>query len=72
MGTHYQSEIDGFEKQLQERVEKLLLAIHGHDAYSEDEDDHISKYSRLINPSEIRIAVDDFQTILKEIKRVLK
>lgn len=59
-------------QQLQERHEKLLKAMKGR-AVQADEI-HMHSYPethRFVTASDVRIAVDDFATILKEIKGTL-
>lgn len=50
----------------------LDTAMRGSEASQRDENDSRYKYERFVDPSKVRIAIDDFQTILKEIKRELK
>ena len=72
MGTHSLALIDKLEKQLLERHEKLVAAMQGREV-SKDEMrmlQHVHP-QRWVNSGDVRVAVDDFATILKEIKSSL-
>lgn len=72
MGIHSLASIDKLEKQLQERHEKLVAAMKGLEI-SKDEMRMLQHTlpHRRVNAGDVRIAVDDFVTILKEIKTSL-
>jgi len=72
MGTHAKVKISRLESQLQERMDKLLIAIRGSESNSSEETDYEPLKKMYVDASSVRVAVDDFQTILKEIKRELK
>lgn len=74
MSLHTQVKITNLELQLQERMDKLLTAIRGSEpmSFKNDDEDFKTIQKRYVDPSRVRVAVDDFQTILKEIKRELK
>jgi len=72
MGKQYKSSINNLSSQLDERMDKLKKAMNGKKLNSDfNSSDDIESFS-FVNPSEVRVAVDDFNTILKEIKRELK
>lgn len=72
MADHSVRYVEKLEKQLRERFDKLLVAVKGRET-TEDElrvagfvDPH-----RFVIPGDVRVTVDDFATILKEIKASL-
>lgn len=72
MANHSLASIEKLEKQLQERHEKLVAAMRGREV-SESEM-RVLQYTtpyRWVNSSDIRVAVEDFGVILKEIKASL-
>jgi hypothetical protein len=72
MGTHSSSSIDRLEKQIQERYEKLVVAMQGREVSKEEM--RMLQHNlphRWVTAGDVRIAVDDFATILKEIKASL-
>ena len=69
MAIHYSSKVDKFEQQLQARYERLLIAIRGkEEAPSPDPSLPVTSPERRVNASDVRLAVDDFAAILKEVK----
>lgn len=72
MGIHSPFAIKKLEDLLKERSDKLLAAMRGTAVPSELKlvhnypDDY-----RQVDPSAVRVAADDFATVLKEIKAVL-
>lgn len=72
MGIHSPFAIKKLEDLLKERSDKLLAAMRGTEVPSELKlvhnypDDY-----RQVDPTVVRVAADDFATILKEIKAVL-
>lgn len=72
MAIHSDLRVNGLVQQLQERHEKLVEIVQGR-APTEDErmrhsvpNDH-----RVVNPSRVRVAVDDYMTMLREVKKLL-
>lgn len=72
MSSHSKAKIQKLEVALQERLDRLLKAMRGSDIGSEEQrmqgfhGPHAS-----VRSDDVRIAVDDFQTILREIKATL-
>lgn len=72
MGIHSPFAIKKLEDLLKERSDKLVAAMHGTEVPSELKlvhnypDDY-----RKVDSTAVRVAADDFATILKEIKAVL-
>lgn len=72
MAHHSVNFVEKFEQQLRERFEKLLADMQGREITKEEmrmvgyKDSH-----RSIISGDIRVSVDDFATILKEIKASL-
>lgn len=72
MANHSLALIEKLEKQLQERHEKLVAAMKGQEV--SDSEMRTLQYTtphRWVNNSDIRVAVEDFGVILKEIKATL-
>jgi hypothetical protein len=72
MAAHSENAVDKLVKKLQERHEYLVSTMRGRPVKADEI--HMNNYPethRVVDPSEIRIAVDDFATILKEIKLTL-
>jgi len=73
MGIHSKVTINNLHSQLKERMDKLKKIMEGGEILEHEGRDYpFPDKMRKVNPSEIRVAADDFNTILKEIKRVLK
>jgi hypothetical protein len=72
MGIHSLSSIDKLEKQLQERHEKLVATMKGLEI-SKDEMRMLQHTlpHRRVNAADVRVALDDFATIIKEIRASL-
>lgn len=70
MANHSLASIEKLEKQLQERHEKLVAAMRGREV-SETDMRTLHFPHRWVNSSDIRVAVEDFGVILKEIKASL-
>lgn len=72
MPSHPKSKIQKLQTTLQERFDRLLEVTGGTDLSSED---HrlmgLHGPHAMVRSDDVRIAVDDFQTILKEIKASL-
>ena len=69
MANHSVGYVEKLEQQLRERFEKLLFAMQGTELSAEDLRMFQLTYPhRRINSGDTRVAVDDFATILKEIK----
>lgn len=72
MGIYSLALIDKFESQLQERFEKLVVTMKGIEiGQNEMRTLQYTLPHRRVNAADIRVAVDDFATILKEIKASL-
>lgn len=72
MPMHSKHTIEKLQNTLQERLDRLLKAIQGTDVTSEEERMHgLHRPHARVRSDDVRIAVDDFQTILKEIKATL-
>lgn len=72
MTHHTVGLIEKLEQQLRERFEKLLADMHGREVTKEDMCRGDCKVShRNIISGDIRVSVDDFATVLKEIKASL-
>jgi hypothetical protein len=73
MSYHSVSRIEKLEQQLRDRFEKLLSVMQGRELTKAEIS--ISNYQktphRFITSDDIRVAVDDFATIHKEIKATL-
>lgn len=65
------SHIEKLEELLRERFEILVAHMQGKEISEEEKRLKHSTVSRFVNPGDIRVAVDDFATILKEIKASL-
>jgi len=73
MKTHSIYKIQKLQTALDERMSSLKKAMEGYEPHPHLVSGHSNPESlRQVNESEIRIAADDFNTILKEIKSVLK
>ncbi len=73
MGVHSKAKVADLSKQLDERMKKLKQVITGRKLNEyEPMEKHSPENLTSVSASDVRIAVDDFNTILKEIKRVLK
>lgn len=69
MAIHYSSKVEKFEKALQARYEGLLAAIRGKEERPvSDPSLPAPSPQRSVNASDVRLAVDDFAAILKEIR----
>lgn len=69
MAIHYSSKVERFENELQARYERLLSAIQGKEEIPlQDPSLPATALQRRVNASDVRLAVDDFASILKEIK----
>lgn len=69
MAIHYSSKVERFENELQARYERLLSAIQGKEEIPlQDPALPATAPQRRVNASDVRLAVDDFASILKEIK----
>ncbi len=53
-------------------MEKLLIAIRVSESSTSEKTIYEDLKKMYVDASNVRVAVDDFQTILKEIKRELK
>lgn len=64
----YQSvaKIDRLHTELQQRLERLIQAMQGGEP--KHIPDHLYGPQRLVSGEAVRLAVDDFATVLKEIK----
>lgn len=73
MGIHSKQLIANLQSQLDERMDNLKKVMEGRKPQSFEVADYPEPdiYAK-VSASNIRIAVDDFSTILREIKRVLK
>ena len=72
MSMHSKQAIQKLQNTLQERLDRLLKAIQGTDVTGEEEIlNGLHGPHARIRSDDVRIAVDDFQTILKEIKATL-
>lgn len=72
MANHSVGYIEKLDTQLRERFEKLLSAMQGTELDAEDlRMLQLTRPHRRINSGDIRVSVDDFATILKEIKATL-
>jgi len=71
MGLIKKSEIKKLETKLKERYDSLLEKLSGIET-SPNLIDVIDESQTVIDSHELRISIDDFSTILKEIKRVCK
>lgn len=72
MAHHPVSNVEKLENQIKERLEKLLIVMHGKELSEKDMADlNYSIPRRSIDNADIRTSVDDFATILKEIKSTL-
>lgn len=72
MAIQYSSVVEKFEQQLQARYDRLLTAIQGRERTAPTDPASPPQLpQRLVNDSDVRVAVDDFATILKEIKATL-
>lgn len=64
--------IEKLEKQLKDRLEILIAHMQGREISEEEmRFNHYSVPYRWVNSGDVRVAVDDFATILKEIKASL-
>ncbi len=72
MGHFALGEIEWLEKQLRERFDNLVSRMHGRPMSEADLKMYdLTGERRIVQPGNVRIAVDDFATILKEIKATL-
>ena len=72
MASHSKAKIQKLQDALQERLDRLLKAMRGTDIGSEEQRMHgLPGPHASVRSDDVRIAVDDFQTILKEIKASL-
>lgn len=72
MPMHSKQTIEKLQNTLRERLDRLLTAIQGADITSEEERMHeLPGPHTKVRSDDVRIAVDDFQTILKEIRATL-
>jgi ribosomal protein S6 len=72
MANHSVGYVNTLEQQLRERFDRLLAAMQGTELDAEDLRMRQLTYPhRRINSGDIRVSVDDFATILKEIKASL-
>lgn len=72
MAIHPIEKIEKLEAQLQERFERLVKKMQGRELNTVDAQKHGNPQSlRSVPPEDIRVATDDFATILKEIKATL-
>ena len=72
MPPHSKIKIQKLQNALQERLERLLEAMQGTDLSSEEQ--RLRGFHgphAIVRSDDVRIAVDDFQTILKEIRSSL-
>jgi len=73
MGIHSKNLIKKLSNQLDERLATLKKAMEGTQPLPyEVADQPLPDTVTRVTSGDIRVAVDDFNTILKEIKRVLK
>ena len=73
MNLHYRPKILELELKLNERYEKLLSELRGTELTDEEMDTFShNENSVKINALELRLAVEDFSAILKEIKKIGK
>lgn len=72
MAIYSLASIDKLEKQLQERYMKLVAVMHGLEVTKDEMKIlHYTHPHRRVNDDDIRVAVEDFSIILKEIKASL-
>jgi len=72
MPMHSKHTIQKLQNALQERLDRLLKAVQGTGVTSEEERMHgLHGPHTKIRSDDVRIAVEDFQTILKETKATL-
>ena len=72
MPYHSKAKTEKLHNALQERLDRLVTAMYGTDVHEEDAKRggyHGPQVS--VRSDDVRIAVDDFQTILKEIRSSL-
>lgn len=72
MAYHSTAKIEKLHKQLQERLDRLVSAMYGKNVAEKDLPLRELKIPhQAVKADDVRIAVDDFSTILKEIKASL-
>ena len=72
MPIHPTYAVEKLQKQLQERLDRLLVAMHGKEVTESDlQLRSLRSPHRWVRSDDVRVAVDDFSTILKEIKASL-
>lgn len=72
MAHHPISHIDKLERQLQERFNTLLTAMRGRDVSDEQARNfNLSAPCRSVVSSDVRVSVDDFKTVLNEVRSSL-
>ncbi|WP_447896445.1 hypothetical protein [Stenotrophomonas acidaminiphila] len=71
MPYHSTAKIERLEKRLQERFDHLVKVVNGSEVSPKYLPSHSTGPHRSVFAEDVRIAVDDFSTILKEIKASL-
>ena len=72
MPNHSTYAVEKLQKQLQERLDRLLVAMSGKEVPESELPLHsLRGPHRWVKSDDVRVAVDDFSTILKEIKASL-
>ena len=72
MPYHSKAKVQKLQHALQERFDQLMAAVAGTEASDNDRRMYeLTGPHLIVRSDDVRIAVDDFQTILKEIKASL-
>lgn len=72
MSLHPTRKIEKLRAQLQERLDRLVSAMQGNEVSQSDLPLHsLHEPHRFVRADDVRVAVDDFSTILKETKASL-
>jgi hypothetical protein len=72
MPYHSRPKVQKLQQALQARFDQLMTAVAGSEASEHDlRAFQLTGPHVAVRPSDVRIAVDDFQTILKEVKGTL-
>ncbi|MCP4259059.1 MAG: hypothetical protein GY774_16360 [Planctomycetes bacterium] len=75
MSFQFKSDIDDLESKLENRYENLKEKLRGEELSEKEQEyveDNLYSPRVKIKPRELRLAIDDFSTILKEIKKICK